>query len=74
MTRQECENKIMEKLEEIKDIADAYIKDIGMLNIGVGTVYGKKYLSVFALERDQYGEPIEGKYLLDKTLFGGAQE
>ena len=46
MRKQECERKILEKLNEIYDLFQQY-KGGDLLNLAVGTVDGEKYVTLY---------------------------
>ena len=66
MTRAECENKIMEKLHEIKDTMDEYRDDIPQLSLTYIREDG--FFAFYALEKDENGE-YTNNYFLEKHVF-----
>ena len=61
MTRQECEQKILDKLDEIRGVLNEYDPNLEYCVIGFGA-----YSSyVYKLAMDCNGKPINGEYLLD---------
>ena len=64
MTRQECEEKINEKLVEIREIVDQYDPAIDIVNIGVHL----DNAWAFTLRTDEKGKAITGDYLLNSSV------
>ena len=63
MTREECEHKVLDLLEQIKDVCEEYHP--GML-VCMGVSSGNRW-SAFALSDEDEGKR---RYLLDTTHFG----
>lgn len=61
MTRQECERKVLDLMEKIRDTIYQYSPEIKSCSLGIS----EESLWAFKLEEDENGEPIRGKYLLD---------
>ena len=60
MTRKECENAVLDKLEEIRDIITEFGLDRVMLSVN------DTFVSVYLFNRDEEGN-VAGGYVLDAT-------
>ena len=65
MTRQECEQKILDKLDEIRCVLNEYDPKLGDCIVGFSV--NSSY--VFKLAKDGNGEPVAGDYLMNATRF-----
>ncbi len=66
MTRQECEEKIIENLKEIQK---AYAEFDPKWEYGVSLLVANDFVSAYVLDRDKNGETILGKYVLNKLVW-----
>lgn len=65
MTRQECEQKILDLIDQIRSTIHQYNPEIKQCNM----CFINNYSTAFALEHDEKGESIVGNYLLNATKF-----
>lgn len=68
MTRREAEDRILDLLNEVRNVYQAFAPDD---DYGVCTVVGKYSVSTFAFEHDEYGKSIVGKYMLNASEHNG---
>lgn len=65
MTRQECEQKILDLIDQIRITVHKYNPEIRSCNM----CFIENYSTAFSLEQDEKGEAIEGHYLLNALKF-----
>jgi hypothetical protein len=65
VTRQECEQKILDKLDEIRGLLNEYDQNLEYCVVG----FGANSSYVYKLAMDCNGEPITGDYLMNATRF-----
>lgn len=71
MTREECEKKILDQMEEIRNTIMTYDPEIKACFL---TICGNAVWA-YKLREDENGEPIQGDYLIDafRTIEGGEE-
>ncbi len=65
MTKEQCEEMVLDRLAEIREIMNEYDPGID----GCCTVVTNDLVSMFVLAEDEKGQPITGKHLLYRTRF-----